>query len=91
MAMLEDIRNAALSTGGALWRGAMERSGVSRSELARRTALARQPGPEGIAGPPLRLLLGELRAVWPKALGQTARSSPSRSRSGGPAIPSGPG
>jgi pimeloyl-ACP methyl ester carboxylesterase len=80
MAMFEDIRNAALSTGGALWRGAVERSGVSRSEFARRTALARQPGPEGIAGPPLRLLLGELRAVWPKALGSLAPTPAVRPR-----------
>lgn len=66
MAMFDDIRSAALSTGGALWRGAVERSAVSRSELVRRAALARQPAPAGIAGPPLRLLLGELRAVLPR-------------------------
>ncbi len=66
MAMLDDIRNSALSTGGALWRGALERGAVSRNELARRAALARQPRPEGISGPPLRLLLGELRAVLPR-------------------------
>ncbi len=66
MAMLDDMRNAALTAGGAFWRGALERSGASRSELARRAALARQPGPEGISGPPLHLLLGELRAVLPR-------------------------
>jgi pimeloyl-ACP methyl ester carboxylesterase len=32
----------------------------ARKELVRRTALARQPRPEGVSGPPLRLLLGEL-------------------------------
>jgi pimeloyl-ACP methyl ester carboxylesterase len=66
MAMLDDMRNAALTTGGALWRGAIERGGATRNELARRAALARQPGPAGITGPPLRLLLGELRAMLPK-------------------------
>ena len=34
-----------------------------RGELARRAALARQPGPEGVSGPPLRRLLGELAAL----------------------------
>ena len=66
MAMIDDMRNAALATGGALWRGAVTRGGTTRSELARRAALARQPSPEGITGPPLRLLLGELRAILPK-------------------------
>ena len=32
----------------------------ARKELVRRTALARQPRPEGVSGPSLRLLLGEL-------------------------------
>jgi pimeloyl-ACP methyl ester carboxylesterase len=66
MVMFHDFRAAALSSGGALWRGAKTRGGATRSELARRAALARQPGPDGISGPPLRLLLGELRAVLPK-------------------------
>ncbi|MEO5587076.1 MAG: alpha/beta hydrolase [Novosphingobium sp.] len=44
----------------------MTRGGATRSEFARRTALARQPGPAGISGPSLRLLLGEFRAVLPK-------------------------
>ena len=66
MAMFQDFRSAALASGGALWREAMSRGGTTRSELARRAALARQPRPDGISGPPLRLLLGELRAVLPK-------------------------
>ena len=33
-----------------------------RGELVRRRALARQPQPEGVTAPPLRLLLGELRS-----------------------------
>ncbi len=43
--MIGSFRNAALGMG---------------SELARRTALARQPRPDGVRGPPLRLLLSEL-------------------------------
>jgi pimeloyl-ACP methyl ester carboxylesterase len=35
----------------------------ARRELARRTALARQPRPDGVSGPSLRLLLGELGAL----------------------------
>lgn len=34
--------------------------GSLRGELARRAALARQPRPDGVNGPPLRLLLSEL-------------------------------
>jgi pimeloyl-ACP methyl ester carboxylesterase len=42
----------------------------ARRELARRTALARQPRPDGVNGPPLRLLLGELGALagWARAI-----------------------
>lgn len=64
MAMFQSFRELAVSGGGALWRGAAERTAVTRAELARRAALARQPAPAGIAGPPLRLLLGELRSLW---------------------------
>jgi pimeloyl-ACP methyl ester carboxylesterase len=35
----------------------------ARRELARRTALARQPRPQGVSGPSLRLLLGEIGAL----------------------------
>jgi pimeloyl-ACP methyl ester carboxylesterase len=35
----------------------------ARRELARRTALARQPRPAGVSGPPLKLLLGEIGAL----------------------------
>ena len=38
-----------------------QRTVSAREALARRAALARQPRPEGVSGPPLRLLLGELR------------------------------
>lgn len=36
---------------------------VARDELSRRAALARQPGPVGVSGPSLRLLLAELGAL----------------------------
>ncbi len=36
-------------------------------EITRRTALARQPGPVGVSGPPLKLLLGEIGALAGRA------------------------
>ena len=33
------------------------------AELARRASLARVPGPQGVSGPPARLLLGEVRSL----------------------------
>jgi pimeloyl-ACP methyl ester carboxylesterase len=44
-------------------RQASERAAGARRELARRTALAREAGPAGVAGPRLHLLLDELRAI----------------------------
>jgi len=48
-------------------RGAGQRAATSaataRDEFARRAALARQPRPPGVSGPPLRLLLGEFKAL----------------------------
>ncbi|MCW1428800.1 esterase/lipase family protein [Novosphingobium sp. JCM 18896] len=41
--------------------------GASR-EVVRRTALARQPRPEGVSGPPLKLLLAELGALAGRGL-----------------------
>jgi pimeloyl-ACP methyl ester carboxylesterase len=38
-----------------------------RRELARRTALARQPRPEGVSGPPLKFLIAELGALVGRA------------------------
>jgi pimeloyl-ACP methyl ester carboxylesterase len=43
-----------------------------RREFVRRTALARQPRPEGVSGPPLRLLLGEIAALAGRARAETA-------------------
>ena len=56
---------------------AMVPSGVGEA-LARRRTLARQAAPEGVSGPPLRLLLGEL-AEWlkqPKAAGVAPADRP---------------
>lgn len=50
--MIESLRGAALGAG---------------RELARRTALARQPRPAGVSGPPLRLLLAEFGALAGRA------------------------
>ncbi len=46
-----------------MWRLAGRRAMSVRAELARRTALARQPGPEGVSGPPARFLWAELLAL----------------------------
>jgi len=45
---------------------ARSRGGAARDEVLRRTALAREPGPEGVQGPKSRLMLGELAslAIW---------------------------
>ena len=44
-------------------RGAGQRAVTARDEFARRAALARQPGPQGVRGPRLALLLGEIRVL----------------------------
>lgn len=44
-----------------------------RRELARRAALARQPRPTGVNGPPVKLLLGELGALASRGRGKTVR------------------
>ena len=48
-----------------------------RSELARRAALARQPRPDGVRGPPLRLLLGEF-VTWARLAPRVLDIAPSR-------------
>lgn len=64
------VRDAALSVGSTVWREAGRRTALLRDELLRRTALAREPQPEGVSGPPPRLLWAELAA-----LGQRGRSA----------------
>lgn len=49
MTRIESFRELALEKGSAVWR-----------EANRRADLARQPAPQGVCGPPLKLLLGEL-------------------------------
>jgi pimeloyl-ACP methyl ester carboxylesterase len=65
------------------WRNAGERLVGFRDELARRTALARQPQPVGVNPPALKLLLAELGSpvdLW--RAGQEVRRNP-------PAVPRG--
>lgn len=40
-----------------------QRAATARDAISRRAVLARAPRPEGVSGPPLRLLLGELRTL----------------------------
>jgi len=54
-----------------MWREANQRAAEARAELMRRTTLARQPKPDGVSGPPLKLLLGEL-----SVLGRRGRGAP---------------
>ncbi len=65
MNRIEHFREAALAAGQELWREANERTADARTELNRRTTLARQPQPEGVRPPSMRMLLGELQAVRP--------------------------
>lgn len=60
MAKLNSIRGSTAAARGALWRNAGDRASEARRELGRRAALARQPAPEGVRSPSLRLLLAEL-------------------------------
>jgi len=46
-----------------MWRQAGRRALTVREEMARRAALARQPGPQGVRGPPARFLWAELLAL----------------------------
>lgn len=56
MTSLNAWRDMTRSAGSALWRQAS----VTGAELARRSALARQPQPVGVTSPRLALLLGEI-------------------------------
>jgi pimeloyl-ACP methyl ester carboxylesterase len=59
MAKIDEFRTAALGAGALLWRQASQRA-----------ALARQPRPDGVSGPSLRLLLGELGVIGRRARGE---------------------
>ena len=63
MTTLNSLRDAALSAGNHFWRQAGSHTGAARAEVVRRAALARQTSPEGVKGPSLRLLLGEIGAL----------------------------
>ena len=69
---IDNFREAAVNAGEAFWREANQRALEARDELTRRTALARQPAPQGITGPSLRLLLGELGVLGRRRAGQLA-------------------
>ena len=63
MSTIDSLRRAASTAGETFWREASLRTELARQELSRRTELASQPKPEGVSGPPIRRLLGELGAV----------------------------
>jgi pimeloyl-ACP methyl ester carboxylesterase len=73
MTKIDTWREAALTAGNAMWREAGSRATEARDELTRRTALARQPQPEGANPPSLRLLLGELSALGRRRKGPLAQ------------------
>lgn len=52
--------------------------GILRGELARRAALAGQPRPSGVSGPPLRLLLSELGLLGRRRKGRLDEYSAQR-------------
>ena len=61
--MFGSLRNEAFQRGSAAWREARLKADETRIELTRRTALARQPRPQGVSGPSMRRLLGELGSL----------------------------
>jgi pimeloyl-ACP methyl ester carboxylesterase len=62
MTRIESLRELALEKGNAVWR-----------EANRRSALVREPQPEGVHGPPLRRLIGELGVIGRRNRGELAR------------------
>jgi len=63
------------TTANTFWKRAGERALRARGEIARRTALARQPCPQGVSGPPLRLMLSELRSLGPGSVPTQCQSA----------------
>ncbi|MEO5598452.1 MAG: alpha/beta fold hydrolase [Novosphingobium sp.] len=61
--MFGTLKDEAFQRGGAAWREARLKADETRSELTRRTALAREPRPQGVSGPSMRRLLGELGSL----------------------------
>ncbi len=70
MTRIDSLRDLALQKGGAVWR-----------EASRRAELARQPAPQGVCGPPLRLLLGELGGLSRSSLAPLPEHKATRARS----------
>lgn len=62
MTSIESLRELALEKGNAVWR-----------EANRRGALAREPQPEGVRGPSIRRLIGELGVIGRRNRGELAR------------------
>lgn len=58
------------------WKLAGEQAGRARGEIVRRSALAREPRPEGVSGPPLRYLWGELASLRRAPVRQRGVPSP---------------
>ena len=73
MAILDSLCAAALNASGQIWREAGERTSGAGKAFARRAALARQPRPDGISGPPLRFLWGELRTLGTRSRAEALR------------------
>jgi pimeloyl-ACP methyl ester carboxylesterase len=73
MAKIDSLRAAALSAGTQFWREAGERTAGARRELVRRAALAREPRPEGVSGPPLRFLWAEFRTLGTRKRAEVVR------------------
>jgi pimeloyl-ACP methyl ester carboxylesterase len=61
--MFGEFQNPALAAGSGFFRQAGRQGAAFGGQLARRAALARQPRPEGVSSPALRLLLGELASL----------------------------
>lgn len=56
--------------GNQIWREAAGRAGLAQREIARRTALAREPAPDGVRAPSARLLFGELGVLGRRGRGE---------------------
>lgn len=78
--MFGDFHHPAFAAGTGFLRQAGQHGVRLHGEMVRRTALARQPKPEGVSGPSLRLLLAELpslrRSSKIPAVAQAERQQP---------------
>ena len=74
--MLTSFRDLALDTGGTWWRGALERTGQTRGEIARRAALARQRAQKESTAPRCAYCSASCARSCPR--GQRLRRRPAR-------------